>query len=68
MWNDEAREKILLQKRGHLLEEFKLGIWTKDEYMEKLEDLEGGAPRAAAKRQKVRHVSPDWPEILDEDE
>ena len=67
MWNDEAREKILLQKRGHLLKEFKLGIWTKDEYMEKLEDLEGGAPRVAEKRQKVRHVSPDWPETFNED-
>ena len=67
MWNDEAREKILLQKRGHLLEEFELGIWTKDKYMEKLEDLEGGAPWVAAKHQKVCCVSPDWPETFNKD-
>ncbi|KDR82164.1 hypothetical protein GALMADRAFT_59519 [Galerina marginata CBS 339.88] len=60
IWNDEAKEKILLQKRAHLLEEFKLGLRTKEEYHEKLEELEGGESHAASKRQKVRHVSPDW--------
>ena len=49
MWSDEAKEKLLIQKQAHLLEEFKLGIWTKDEYIEKLNEVQGGGP--PAKRQ-----------------
>lgn len=36
MWSDEAKEKLLVQKHGHLLEEFKLGILDKVEYLEKI--------------------------------
>jgi len=34
------------EKQAHLLEEFKLGIWTKDEYIEKLNEVQGGGPPA----------------------
>jgi hypothetical protein len=37
MWNDKVKEKLLIQKRAHLLEEFKLKIWSREEYIEKLD-------------------------------
>jgi hypothetical protein len=58
MWSDEAKEKLLIQKRAHILEEFKQGILDRDQYLEKIEDLEGGGP--PAKRQNTREFSPDW--------
>ncbi|KAF8186682.1 hypothetical protein BJ912DRAFT_852063 [Pholiota molesta] len=61
-WDDEAKEKLLLQKRSQLLEEFKLGLWTKDEYRDQVQLLGGGGP---VKRQKSasdhsERYSDDW--------
>jgi hypothetical protein len=61
MWSDEMKEKLLIQKRAHLLEEFKLGLVTKVEYLAKVLDLEGGGP--PVKRQNTRQYSPDWEEL-----
>lgn len=58
MWNDEMKEKLLIQKRTHLLEEFKLGLVDKAQYLEKVAELEGGG--RPAKRQDTRQFSPDW--------
>jgi len=60
MWNDEMKEKLLIQKRAHILEEFKLGLVTKEEYLVKIADLDGGGP--PPKRQNTRQPSPDWDE------
>ena len=54
------KEKLLIQKRVHILEEFKLRLVTKEEYLEKIADLEGGAP--PLKCQNTRQYSPDWDE------
>jgi hypothetical protein len=62
MWGDEAKEKLLIQKRGHLLEEFKLGILDKVEYLEKIRELEGGGPPEKRQDTRVREFSPDWDE------
>jgi len=48
------------EARAHLLEELKLGIWTKEEYVEKIGELEGGGASASVKCQKVCHESPNW--------
>lgn len=61
MWSDETKEKLLIQKRAHILEEFKLGLVNKEEYLAKIADLEGGGP--PAKRQDTRQYSPDWDEL-----
>ncbi|EDR10153.1 uncharacterized protein LACBIDRAFT_318208 [Laccaria bicolor S238N-H82] len=58
MWSDEAKEKLLIQKRAHLLDEFKLGIYDRETYLEKKAELEGGSP--PAKCQNMRQFSPDW--------
>jgi hypothetical protein len=49
MWGDEAKEKLMLQKRGMLLEELKLGVWTKEEYQEQLLELNGGGRALTSK-------------------
>lgn len=52
------KEKLLIQKRAHILEEFKLGLVDKEEYLEKIAELDrGGRP---AKRQNTHPFSPDW--------
>jgi hypothetical protein len=61
MWSDEMKEKLLIQKRAHILEEFILGLVTKEEYLEKIADLDGGGP--PVKRQDTRQYSPDWDEL-----
>ncbi|KAF8811042.1 hypothetical protein BYT27DRAFT_7090356, partial [Phlegmacium glaucopus] len=58
-WSEENLAKLNIQKQGQLLEEFKLDIWTKEEYLEQVRKLEGGS-EPAPKRQKTRYVSPDW--------
>jgi hypothetical protein len=58
MWNDEMKEKLLIQKRAHILEEFKLGLVNKEEYLEKVAELDGGG--RSVKRQNTRQFSPDW--------
>lgn len=52
-----AKEK----KRAVLLEEFKMGIWTREEYREKVGDLD-----ASPAHKKKREVSPAW-DIEDDD-
>jgi hypothetical protein len=68
MWNDENHAKLNVQKRSMLLEEFKLGIWTKEEYLKQIAELSSSsaAPtqvqKHTQKQQKVREYSPDWNE------
>ena len=50
MWNDEMKEKLLIQKRAHILKEFKLGLVDKAEYLEKIAELEGGGNPAKCQR------------------
>jgi hypothetical protein len=74
MWSDEINAKLIVQKRGMLLEEFKLGIWTKEEYLARIAELDGSftptpklntqAPEPTPEQQKVREYSPDWDDIL----
>lgn len=58
MWNDEMKEKLLIQKRAHILEEFKLRLVDKEEYLKKIADLDGGGH--PAKHQDTCQFSPDW--------
>ncbi|KAF8816060.1 hypothetical protein BYT27DRAFT_7279137 [Phlegmacium glaucopus] len=58
-WSEENLAKLNIQKRGQILEEFKLDIWTKEEYLEQVRKLEGGS-EPAPKCQKTYYVSPDW--------
>lgn len=65
----DAREKLNLQKRTHLFEEFKAGIWSKEDYVRQVAEIEGTnlqpvieSVSPTPKRQK-RDYSPDWPEF-----
>ena len=58
MWNDEMKEKLLIQKQAHILEEFKLGLVDKEGYLEKITELDGGG--CSAKHQNTHQFSPDW--------
>ncbi|KAH9480938.1 hypothetical protein JR316_0007545 [Psilocybe cubensis] len=40
MWSEDAHQKSLLQKRTLLLEEFKLGLWSKNEYHAQIHELQ----------------------------
>lgn len=40
MWSNEAKEKLLIQKRAHLLDEFKEGVYDRETYLEKKAELE----------------------------
>ena len=62
MWSDENLVKLNVQKRSMLLEEFKLGIWTKEDYLAWIAELESGSAVPAQKKQKVCQYSPDWNE------
>jgi len=59
---EESRQKLIISKCQQLLEEFKLGIWTKDQYVQQVSALEGGVLEEgrSSKRQKTREYSPDW--------
>ena len=61
MWNDEMKEKLLIQKRAHFLEEFRLGLVNKEEYLEKIAELDGGG--RPAKCQDTHQFSPDWDDL-----
>jgi hypothetical protein len=61
MWSDEMKEKLLIQKQTHILEEFKLGLVNKEEYLGKFADFEGGGP--PLKHQNTCQYSPDWDEL-----
>jgi len=60
-WDAEAREKLFSQKRGFLIEELKLGVWTHDQYISKLEQLEAeittGSSAPPTKRQCVNSAA-----------
>ncbi|KAF8802078.1 hypothetical protein BYT27DRAFT_7048271, partial [Phlegmacium glaucopus] len=58
MWNDEMKEKLLIQKQAHVLEEFKLGLVDKEQYLEKIAELDGGS--RPAKCQDTHQFSPNW--------
>ena len=59
---EESRQKLMMSKCQQLLEEFKLGIWTKEQYVQQVLALEGGVSDVAhpSKRQRTREYSPDW--------
>ncbi|KIK73645.1 hypothetical protein PAXRUDRAFT_20645 [Paxillus rubicundulus Ve08.2h10] len=51
-----AQEELIVKKHQLLLEEFKAGVWNREEYQEELRKLEGGEPPAKRSCQ----YSPDW--------
>jgi hypothetical protein len=59
---EESQQKLMMSKRQQLLEEFKLGIWTKEQYVQQVLALEGGVSDVAhpSKCQRTREYSPDW--------
>jgi hypothetical protein len=59
---EESRQKLMMSKRQQLLEEFKLGIWTKEQYIQQVSALEGGNSEDGrpSKRQRTHEYSPDW--------
>ncbi|GLB43939.1 hypothetical protein LshimejAT787_1501230 [Lyophyllum shimeji] len=50
----KATEELAIKKRGQLIEELKLSIWSREEYIEKISELE--SPRKCQKRA----YSPEW--------
>ncbi|KIK74405.1 hypothetical protein PAXRUDRAFT_19905 [Paxillus rubicundulus Ve08.2h10] len=56
--NERNRRQMDLEERKVLLEEFKLGLWTAEEYRERLEDLRCGTGERPPKQ--VHQYSPDW--------
>ena len=66
---EESRQKLIVSKRGQLIEELKLGIWTKEEYVKRVAALEGDVldeENRSSKRQRTREESPPW-DIEDDD-
>lgn len=51
MFDNQEHNKILMQRRSHLLEEFKLGLIDKDEYHEQVARLDGAGPSSKRQRQ-----------------
>jgi hypothetical protein len=60
--HQESQQKLQVAKRAQLLEEYKLKIWDRDEYIAQLAILDGKQDDAlpAPKRQNTRAYSPDW--------
>ncbi|KAF9232442.1 hypothetical protein BU15DRAFT_55018 [Melanogaster broomeanus] len=54
--NTRTREELIVKKRQLLLEEFKAGVWDREEYQEELRKLEDGEPP----KKQTRQYSPDW--------
>ncbi|KAG6897143.1 hypothetical protein C0992_003801 [Termitomyces sp. T32_za158] len=52
MLQQKNLDELVIKKRGQLIEEYKLGIWTKEEYLEQVSALE-----PALKCQKRHHSS-----------
>jgi hypothetical protein len=67
---EESQQKLNVSKRQQLLEEFKLGIWTKAQYIQQISTLERGVldEGPSSKRQKTREYSPDWDSIYGSDD
>ncbi|KAG6875098.1 hypothetical protein C0993_010899 [Termitomyces sp. T159_Od127] len=40
MLQQKHMDELVIKKQGQLIEEFKLGIWTKEEYLEQVSALE----------------------------
>ncbi|KAJ7488539.1 hypothetical protein B0H11DRAFT_1913024 [Mycena galericulata] len=59
--NERATGELLLKQKQHLLEEFREGVWTVEEYCKKVRKLEKGRQ---APRLPPRQPSPDWDEEL----
>jgi hypothetical protein len=59
---EQSQQKLMMSKRQQLLEEFKLGIWTKEEYIEQVSAFDGGISDDGRppKRQRIREYSPHW--------
>jgi len=54
---------MMVTKRAQLLEEWKLGLWDKEEFRAKVADMErkcAGDGSPSVKRQKTQEYSPDW--------
>ena len=60
--HEESRQKLMMSKRQQLLEEFKLGIWTKEQYVQQVLALEGSVSEDAcsSKCKRTHEYSPDW--------
>jgi hypothetical protein len=66
---EESQQKLIVSKRGQLIEELKLGIWTKEEYIKQVAALEGNVvdeENHSSKRQRTREDLPPW-DIQDDD-
>ena len=52
---------LLIQKQAYVLEEFKFGLVDKEEYLEKIAELDGGGH--PAKCQDTCQFFPDWDDL-----
>ena len=59
---EESQQKLMMSKHQQLLEEFKLGIWTKEQYIEQVSALNGwiADDYHPSKRQRTHEYLPDW--------
>ncbi|KAG6878044.1 hypothetical protein C0992_008712 [Termitomyces sp. T32_za158] len=60
MLQQKNMDKLVIKKRGQLIEEYRLGIWNREEYLKQVSALEFGS-EPISKRTKRAH-SPDWDE------
>jgi hypothetical protein len=61
--HEESHQKLIISKRGQLLEEFKLGVWSRQQYIRQVAALEQGVlddEETPSKRRRTREYSPDW--------
>jgi hypothetical protein len=56
----ESHLKRIDSRRGQLLDEFKLGIWTRDEYRKKARKLTREENGSSSSQQQNLRSSPDW--------
>ncbi|KAG6882328.1 hypothetical protein C0992_012044, partial [Termitomyces sp. T32_za158] len=58
MLHQKNMDEIVIKKRAQLIEEYKLGIWTKEEYLEQVSELDFSA--ASVSKHQKKSPSPDW--------
>ena len=60
--HEQSQQKLMMSKCQQLLKEFKLSIWTKEEYIEQVSALDGGISDDGhpPKCQRTHKYSPDW--------
>jgi hypothetical protein len=57
---EESRLKRLDSQRALLLEEFREGIWSRDEYRKKVRKLTKTGDASTSATQQNSHSSPEW--------